>query len=148
MDQSSSVLFHNPMGIEWFRAEPTQQTSGRTTRSTHRTHFLRSSLQETQPPNSSELLPASLSGNPSSEDELIPIPSETPLPRTSHQLCPAPSSILDYLWSHPFYKRLMGPLKETSEIPSLQIAESLLNKTLLACCDGSFSPNANKGSHG
>ncbi len=90
MDQSRSVLFHNPMGIEWFRAEPTQQTSGRTTRSAHRTRFLRSSLQATQPPNSSKLLPASLPGNPTSADELIPIPSETPLPRTSHQLCPAP----------------------------------------------------------
>ncbi len=43
----------------------------------------------------------------------------------------------------------MGPLNLTTQLPSSRIAESLLvNDALLACCDGSYSPNAKLGSHG
>lgn len=147
MDSSGSVLFYNPTGTKWLCTTPVITSSVRNTRSTSRAHFLRSSLQKNQSPDSSNLLPTSLIQNPTSEDELLPSSGESSFPSPTPTWGPAPSSILDYLWSHPFYKRLMGPLISSTLIPSSQIAESLANNTLLACYDGSHSPNAKLGSH-
>lgn len=49
------------------------------------------------------------------------------------------STIYHYLWSHQFYKHLIGPLT-TLQDEGVQMAQSLREGSLLACCYGLYSP--------
>jgi hypothetical protein len=49
--------------------------------------------------------------------------------------------------THPFYKRLMGPLREEAKHLEM-VAEAAINGPLYLCCDGSHDPIRHIASHG
>jgi hypothetical protein len=61
------------------------------------------------------------------------------LPISSPHPDPTVSNLCHNLWSHRFYKRLIGPLNPL-ENNGLLIATSIQEGSLLTCCDGSYSP--------
>ncbi len=103
-----------------------------------RSHLNKSSSQTSLPPvDGREESPGAIKPSPHSYTQALLYPSsQGPM-----------ESLRDHLWSHPFYKRLIGPLHPL-EGDGLPIAEAIRDGSLLACCDGSFSPMTKKSSHG
>lgn len=69
------------------------------------------------------------------------------LPISSPHPDPTVSNLFHNLWSHRFYKRLIGPLHPL-ENNGLLIATSIQEGYLLACCDGFYFPLMKLSSHG
>jgi hypothetical protein len=145
MDPSSSILFHNVTN-RWFLHAPLPQRTIRRTRSSTKKIYSKNSSQETLPPNHI-LFPATIVSE-EDKDYIEPNVGTTPLPSLPATDIEQTSSFLEQLWSHPFYKRLLGPIQNPVDEYGRHIAESLASGTLLACSDGSYSPITRKGSHG
>lgn len=146
MDSSRSILFYNPSPNKWYSADPISQRSTRVTRLSSKSRFLRSAMSPINPPDWSTLLRTTIIDDPS-QDELSPTPRFATIP-TSSPIDAVRQSLKEVLWSHQFYKSLMGPINWSIPISSLQIAKALEENTLLTCCDGSYSPGKSLGSHG
>ncbi len=137
MDPSRSILFHNPSPNEWYSADPISQRATRVTRLPSKPRFLRSALSPINPPDKSTLMHATIIDDPS-QDELSSTPGFAT--RAQPPIDAEQQSFKKVLWSHPFYKCLIGPINWSIPIPSLQIARALEENTLLSCCDGSYYP--------
>jgi hypothetical protein len=81
-------------------------------------------------------------------NEVSLLTSSTPLPRVNSVESEAPSSLIDLLWSHKFYKHLIGPLHTYTPEIGERIAQTISSDSLLVCCDGSYSPDSRLSSHG
>ncbi len=149
-DPTSSNLLHNPSQGTWLYSPPIQESIQRSTRRTRSRYILKyskASLQPTNPPSALDLLPVSIPIE-QDPDSLRPNISPNPMPNAievTQELIP---SIIESLWSHPFYKRIIGPLDGDLQAISQSIASAITEGTLLLCCDGSYSPFLKKGSHG
>ncbi len=60
----------------------------------------------------------------------------------------SPTSLLHALWSHPLFKKLIGPIQGNYTEAIEQISSAIRSGTLLLCCNGSYSPDLKMGSHG
>lgn len=146
MDPNLAILYHCPNDTTWYSAASIQLDSRQKTRLENRPTFSRNDITEISPPEQGAIIPVTI--DPEQSDTIIEptqysfnlhIPSTTP-PQEN-------ANLKDYLWSNQFYKRLIGPLQPPYGEGSL-IAESIRDGSLLACCDGSYSPLTKLSSHG
>jgi hypothetical protein len=146
MDPIIPTLYYHPNGSSWYYATPIQVNNKRKTRSAARTSFLMNDIIAVDPPNPAKLIPVTVPNN-LEETTVTPTIHTYSLPTPSSTLDPTTSTFLQTLWSHKFYKRLVGPLHPL-DTDGLLIATSIQEGSLLACCDGSYSPITKLSSHG
>ncbi len=146
MDTNLALLFYHPNDTAWYSATPHQSVSGRKTRSANRPSFLADDITATTPPDSRSIIPVSINREPNDttiyptqHSFFLPTPSTTPPTENT--------TLQSHISSNSFYNRLVGPLT-TPKVDGLLIAESIKDGSLLACCDGSYSPVSKLSLHG
>ncbi len=120
MDSSRTILFYKPPSSEWHSAIPVSCGSSRVTRASSRHRFLSSSLKSIDLPDRSTLISTSINEK-QSEDEKILSPGGSTFPPQPTPITSMSSSLIRYLWSHQFYKRLMGHINLSAPRHSSQI---------------------------
>jgi hypothetical protein len=145
MDPIRLIIYHNPYDNIWYSGDSLPSEIKRT-RSKSRPTFSINNLTETTPPDKGAIIPVSITQDhrdmnfqPSIHSFLM----TTTLNNSQHHNL----TLQSYLWSHRFYKRLIGPLSPLQD-NGIHIAACIRNGSLLACCDGSYSPLTNLSSHG
>jgi phosphoribosyl-AMP cyclohydrolase len=146
IDPATSILYYNPKKEEWLAANHLPNQVSRTTRSSTKNRYSKDHLTTVPVPETQTLLPATIQEQPSSTLVMV-THSKTPIPTPTLDNQQITSSVHHYLWSHQFYKRLLGPLAPLIE-DGIQIIQSLRDGTLLTCCDGSHSPISKLSSMG
>ncbi len=79
-----------------------------------------------------------------SQDEVTPVLGNNPIPLLAPVPGPTSSSSINYLWSHQFYKRLMGPLNLSApkkKSPNFSINSHSLAYDFLTKDQGYYSPS-------
>jgi hypothetical protein len=147
MDPASSILFYNPSHQEWLSTTPIQHQSRRHTRSSTKRLYTRSSLTLSPHPDTTSLVPATVI-EAVTQEVISPVAGLTPLVAPPLQTVIPRPPLIDLLWSHQFYKRLIGPMESSVSKVGPYVAQALLEGKLMACCDGSYSPHSKLGSHG
>ncbi len=102
--------------------------------------------QRLPPPDRGAIIPVSITQDHRdvhSQPSIHTFPLNTTLNNLQHHN----PTLQSHLWSHRFYNRLIGPLTPLQD-NGIQIAACIRNGSLLACCDGSYSPITNFSSHG
>lgn len=81
-------------------------------------------------------------------DNFRPNTSSNPMPLPTVPTQSSTPTIVDALWSHPFYKRIIGPLTGRILDISQHTSSAITSGTLFLCCNSSYSPSIKRGSHG
>lgn len=146
MGPKSVTVYYNPHKDSWYSAAPLSSESRRRTRSTARPTFSIKNITTVDPPNHKDLIPVTVQDN-ANEATIMPTLHKYPMITPPSPLRQQYTTLHSILWSHNFYKRLLGPLEPLNNDEQL-LADSIREGTLLACFDGSFSLITKLSSHG
>jgi hypothetical protein len=146
MDPATHTLFYQASEASWQATSPLQSSSRGRTRTDNKKQYQKSALQQSEPPED-QLVPISILEDPS-QDLVTPNIGQSPLLIVSDVQSNDHCTLLERISAHPFYRRIIGPLRGPVEEQGECTAESIISGSLLACSDGSYSPLLKKGSHG